>query len=844
MMRSRSKPPKRIKSENIKDPEKKVSEEFRFLLGLHLCFSIFLVSQEMGEFVSPFVYLAIGIALFIQFKGIGNRIFEPKRAVVEKVEEDSFYLCGKELRSYESESREDKFIENVKSLRVQGGLLGFLVMIVPAIIVLGARYLDNGGTLSRSYDFITLWSVLAVVYLVRILTIGQVLSVVFINIVIVVFATVWNTKDISFYHLIFVFLTLFTLFVLHRFELDISHLGEILDKGKEKSGRLISVAKRAFLYALIFLALVFGAHWVMDQIPMKENLEAAAKKISEMLDEEQSSENSRTRKESPSENEQMTQSTGKDRNQSDSAQSESPVDGSKGMQGATAEKPQTVSLSGEAIQKAQQLLNAKREARMEPDILSEGEAIRVESILERMQALEGNKDSGQAGGPNLNGGRPENSVVSEQEFEAMVQASAKSDREALTHQAVQIRSLPALNEGAEGNYDLNGELDILLEDLERLEQLGERSQEQGFDLRDSKDFELLNQQIEERARRIEADLVTNGKDYKLPPGQRGELQRLLYSTQVNCSKNRNASGNGNVSEANTQSPQLGKDRQGPLSAQAQLKQEADQKLRENLKKELEGLISQSEDRMRSKEAEYLKQVHEGQQGMKSNTGMASTGMANSQNSQPNKSEPNNSKPNNSNSRNSTGQQSSQSGNLPNTSDSPRPPQLPKTPELPKLPEVPKLNVDTQKIFKVLEGLFYFVGVIAIFLLIQFLLKALRKPKPEDAIEEPKERSREDILRLKRELQNLERADLTPSEEIIQRYNFFLKLLDGTPHAHPQYLPAKDYEAYLTEVTPNLRKALYFVTEKFCDHYYAGEAVDLLLLQDYRKHHRRLVKHLL
>lgn len=169
------------------------------------------------------------------------------------------------------------------------------------------------------------------------------------------------------------------------------------------------------------------------------------------------------------------------------------------------------------------------------------------------------------------------------------------------------------------------------------------------------------------------------------------------------------------------------------------------------------------------------------------------------------------------------------------------------PEAPKIVEPPETTPppnDHQWIEDFVKFLLFIAIVVGLFFLLRFLGGALRKPKPEDAVEEEVERAPEEIAELKQELAKIEREKLPPDQEVIRRYNFFLRVLDGTPQAHPLHMPTKDYETFLAEQRPRIQRELNYMTEVFCDLYYAEAPVEPGVLKDFRKQHRQVMKHLL
>lgn len=106
----------------------------------------------------------------------------------------------------------------------------------------------------------------------------------------------------------------------------------------------------------------------------------------------------------------------------------------------------------------------------------------------------------------------------------------------------------------------------------------------------------------------------------------------------------------------------------------------------------------------------------------------------------------------------------------------------------------------------------------------FISKLLRKRvRPEDISGETfPELSADERALLKKEWKELQKRSTSAREEVIACYHFFLKLMTALGHTRPESLPPYEYATGLHVVFPVESKAIYGITDIFCDVFYGRE----------------------
>ncbi len=163
------------------------------------------------------------------------------------------------------------------------------------------------------------------------------------------------------------------------------------------------------------------------------------------------------------------------------------------------------------------------------------------------------------------------------------------------------------------------------------------------------------------------------------------------------------------------------------------------------------------------------------------------------------------------------------------------------PEVPKPPEFISEEM-LRKVVRFLKPLFLILSVLLIAL---FIRKIRAKHDPSKLEENAKKKlSRVEKRTLWQDLREIERAGLSVSEEVVARYQHFLKAMAGVNCAKPESLPPAEFREYICGTFPKLSGPFSTLTDVFCDVFYGERDLDGAGLGRFRADHRRILKSLL
>lgn len=161
---------------------------------------------------------------------------------------------------------------------------------------------------------------------------------------------------------------------------------------------------------------------------------------------------------------------------------------------------------------------------------------------------------------------------------------------------------------------------------------------------------------------------------------------------------------------------------------------------------------------------------------------------------------------------------------------------PKIPEAEHKPESAPVELLSQS---QLENLWFVLKILAFVFGAWFILKSAtkrhRKSNSKDAVISRAER---DKLALK--WYQIEKQKMTPGEEVIAKYRFFLETMETTPHPRPDSMSPENYQIEVTNYYPNLNQDLRQITGLFCDVLYGQFEIAPQRLSEFRTSILRVV----
>jgi hypothetical protein len=103
-------------------------------------------------------------------------------------------------------------------------------------------------------------------------------------------------------------------------------------------------------------------------------------------------------------------------------------------------------------------------------------------------------------------------------------------------------------------------------------------------------------------------------------------------------------------------------------------------------------------------------------------------------------------------------------------------------------------------------------------------------------------TRERRRRVMAELAALDQLKISPREEVIARYNFFLRFMELVQFPREDYLPAEDYNEQLKASYPPLAPHGDSLTGTFCDVLYGEADIQPARVAGFRKSLDSVLKH--
>ncbi|HEX4925847.1 MAG TPA: hypothetical protein VFV50_17270 [Bdellovibrionales bacterium] len=150
------------------------------------------------------------------------------------------------------------------------------------------------------------------------------------------------------------------------------------------------------------------------------------------------------------------------------------------------------------------------------------------------------------------------------------------------------------------------------------------------------------------------------------------------------------------------------------------------------------------------------------------------------------------------------------------------------------PPDPKKQFLSDEALKKLYNILKFAGLIAAVLTAAgFLLNLRKKPKSEEEakkaviLEETKKQVRQELAKLRE-------VRLSPREEILKKYQLFLRFMDAIQHGKPEHTPPTPYSREVSLAFPKLGSDIETINTTFCDTLYGSKQVDSERLQTFNK----------
>jgi len=157
----------------------------------------------------------------------------------------------------------------------------------------------------------------------------------------------------------------------------------------------------------------------------------------------------------------------------------------------------------------------------------------------------------------------------------------------------------------------------------------------------------------------------------------------------------------------------------------------------------------------------------------------------------------------------------------------------------KAPEIriPEATIDFVE--KIMKFLLFLGGAIALYL---FIRKLRAKHDPDSLNSDALRRlSRKERATLWSAMNQIDRAGLSESEEVIARYGLFLELMAKINLPKPIGFPPNEFVASVRGTFPRVDSAISNVTDGFSDVYYGKGTLGNARLLQYRTEHRRIFR---
>ncbi len=121
-------------------------------------------------------------------------------------------------------------------------------------------------------------------------------------------------------------------------------------------------------------------------------------------------------------------------------------------------------------------------------------------------------------------------------------------------------------------------------------------------------------------------------------------------------------------------------------------------------------------------------------------------------------------------------------------------------------------------------------------MVMFLLKILlpfaqKETSPNEA--KPQRVDKKRRARIYDQLHELQKAKLTPEQEVIKKYQLFLETMAAVELGKDPSLPPTDYYRELSKNLPTMEKDFSNITNIFCDVLYGLKKTNGQVLQNYR-----------